>query len=157
MKRLILALSLCQAGTAFAGMDAVSALWSGERSFQPLSVTSESVTGAITITPAGDALTLSFGNGAKTTLSFVADTETPFNDSDTKVPGKIFALDNDPGKLINDNTLCGADQPPRHVVLSEIPGTDGDSVLTAAVFSSEKPPADMTDPALCGTYNYIVE
>lgn len=157
MKQLILALSLCQAGTAFAGMDAVSALWSAERSFQPLSGTSESVTGAITITPAEDGLTLRFGNGATTTLTLVADTQTPFNDTDAKVPGKIFALDNDPGKLINDNTLCGADQPARHVVLSEIPGTDDDSVLTAAVFSSEKPPVDMTDPGLCGTYSYMVE
>lgn len=126
--------------------------WQKDASFAAYSTTAASITGDISIRGTDSEKVLTTGTGTEITLTFVEDRSSGWNLNDNEVwPGGVFAIAQDPGKLVNDNTLCGAD-PATYLVFTPL----DDALLQMAVFSGAAP-ENIESPGLCGTYNYSIE
>lgn len=137
-------------------------VWQDKRTFEPFSRTAESITGAIKLsgnpdfaTP-GSKMTMTFGNGKKVELTSVGASWRHWDDADDKlVTAEVFKMSDDPGKLVNGNTLCGNSA--RFAVFHESLSFADAWLLGMAVFDSKKPPHDISSAGLCGTFNYEVD
>ena len=110
------------------------------------------MTGDISISGSDSEKVLTTSTGDEIGLTFVEDRSSGWNLNDNEVwPGGVFAIDADPGKMVNDNTLCGAEDA-TYLVFTPLDET----LLQMAVFSGDAP-ENIESPGLCGTYNYIIE
>ena len=135
----------------FAGAAQGAPLLEAPRAFDPMSRTANAVTGPVIASESR----LIFGNGAQTALSHLSDTSADWGDSGTDVTAQVFAMEADPGELLNGNTLCGGDSPSHLVAYqNEIFGMWS---MTLAVFHGEDVPEDLDSPGLCGTYSYALD
>lgn len=126
--------------------------WQEDASFAAYSTTAESVTGDISISGSDSEKVLTTADGTEIGLSFVEDRSSGWNLNDNEVwPGGVFALDEDPGALVNGNTLCGGEEA-TYLVFTPL----DDTLLQMAVFSG-RAPENIESPGLCGTYNYSIE
>ncbi|MBL8562249.1 MAG: hypothetical protein JNN06_08205 [Gemmobacter sp.] len=126
--------------------------WQEDASFAAYSTTAESVTGDLSISGSETEKVLTTADGTEIGLSFVEDRSSGWNLNDNEVwPGGVFAIDEDPGALVNGNTLCGAEAA-TYLVFTPL----DDTLLQMAVFSGEAP-ENIESPGLCGTYNYSIE
>lgn len=106
-------------------------------------------------TDAGGKMTLTFENGKKVVLTSLGVQRRRWDvSSDKRMQGEVFAMEKDPGRLLNRNLLCG-DLPARYVVFYDETDIFGEVYLGLSVFSSPAPPADGQGQDLCGTYNYL--
>lgn len=123
-----------------------------EGRFQPLSTTAMAITGPITLTPGH----IAFGDGAPVALTAqgVVLGIWDFGGA-TPVNAEVFRLGDDPGRPLNDNTLCGDDAATHIAMKAEIEPTG--NTLELLVFSGDTVPAGADSPGLCGTYNYTRE
>ncbi|MFD9899699.1 hypothetical protein ACFWXH_07195 [Mesorhizobium sp. NPDC059054] len=134
-------------------------LWQDKRTFEAYSKTARSITGSIGLsghrdfaTP-GSKMTITFGNGKKIQLTSLGASWRQWDDVDNKnVTAEVFKMARDPGKLLNGNTLCGDGA--RYIVFHESI-SNGNSLLSVAVFDSSKEPKDIHSPGLCGTFNFF--
>lgn len=125
--------------------------WQEDASFEAYSTTAESVTGDIAISGSESEKVLSLSTGDEIGLSFVEDRSSGWNLNDNEVwPGGVFAIDEDPGPLVNGNSFCGAEAA-TYLVFTPL----DDTLLQMAVFSGEAP-ENIESPGLCGTFNYII-
>lgn len=126
--------------------------WQKDASFAAYSTTAESVTGDLSISGSDAEKVLTTSTGHEIGLTFVEDRSSGWNLNDNEVwPGGVFAIDEDPGPLVNDNTLCGAEAA-TYLVFTPL----DDTLLQMAVFSGDAP-ENIESPGLCGTYNYSIE
>lgn len=126
--------------------------WQEDASFAAHSTTAESVTGDISISGSDSEKVLTTADGSEIGLSFVEDRSSGWNLNDNEVwPGGVFAIDEDPGALVNGNTLCGGEDA-TYLVFTPL----DDTLLQMAVFSGDAP-ENIESAGLCGTYNYSIE
>jgi hypothetical protein len=141
----LLLLSACAAGTA--GGD--GHVWQATRSFEPLSTTAMSITGAI----AFSGNTLAFDGGEPVEIESLGIHQGAWSDSGGDETVEIFRMASDPGTLRNGNTLCGGAA--RYAVFYE------DDTLVPALgalfFNSGQPPSDAGSDGLCGTFSYAID
>jgi hypothetical protein len=124
--------------------------WEGEARLVAFSKTAMSITGDIMISGPADARQVAFGSGASMGLTPVGKVTANWSLTGSETTSAmVYEAKGDPGPLVNGNTLCGAGTLARFVVFS----TEAD-LVQMAVFSSEKPPAGIDAPGLCGTYNF---
>lgn len=130
--------------------------WHDDASFAALSNTASSITGDISLTGDAQEKTLTTASGTEISLDFVEDRSSGWNLSDPEVwPGAVFAIDEDPGPLENDNTLCG-DRPATYLVFTPLDDEIAGSILQIAVFAGAAP-ENIDSNGLCGTLNYGLE
>jgi hypothetical protein len=141
-------------------------VWQDKRTFEPMSRTAQSITGAIQLSgnpefaSPGSRMSMTFGNGKTVTLTAVRASWREWSDaSSDKVTAEVFQLDRDPGRLQQGNTLCGDPNkhPARYIIFYEHYFLAQTQLLGMAVFESKKPPHDINSPGLCGTFNFYVE
>jgi len=147
-------------GPVFAQSAIEHHVWQDARKFEPYSRTAELISGAIRLSGnkqfaiPGSNMTITFGNGKKLQLTSVGASWRQWDDvDDQKVTAEVFMLANDPGVLLNGNTLCG--KAARYLVFHESLSF-GTSLLSLAVFEGSNEPIDINSPGLCGTFNYSV-
>ncbi|TYC64096.1 hypothetical protein FMN63_28130 [Stappia sp. BW2] len=148
-------------GPVFAQSAIEHHVWQDEREFEPFSRTAEAITGAIRLsgnnqfaTP-GSKMTITFGNGKKVQLTSVGASQRQWDDVDDKMmTAEVFKVAQDPGTLLNGNTLCG--KAATFLVFHET-SSFGDSLLGVAAFEGSEEPKDINSPGLCGTFNYVID
>ena len=142
-----LAPSLLFAASAYA-----APLLESPQAFNPYSRTASAITGPVIVSRSG----IVFGNGAGTQLTFLDDVRSKWGASNQSFRAQIFALESDPGELLNGNALCGADEAPTHLAAFQSENFDS-WILTLAVFRGKEPPASIDDAGLCGTFNFVMD
>jgi hypothetical protein len=157
-------ISLCAAGA-----HAQSALehhaWQNKRSFQPSSRTAQAITGPITLSggkfaEAGSKTSIRFGRGKPINLTSVGASWQEWEIGDKRqITAEVFRLSQDPGTLLNGNTLCGdpKSNPATYIVFFESSMLDLAPELSMAVFRSNPPPRDINSAGLCGTFGYVIK
>lgn len=167
LRRTAVLLSLTVAGTAALGQSAIERhVWQEARSFEPYSRTASAITGTITLsgnpdlaTP-GSMMALRFGNGAEVNLTSEGAYWRPWSyGSDAKQTAEVFRLSDNPGELLNGNTICGGPPSnlPIYFVFFEDRTMGPPPLLQLTVFKSEEAPFDITSEGLCATFVYDIE
>lgn len=136
-------------------------VWQDKRKFEAYSRTAEAITGSIQLsgnpnfaTP-GSKMMITFGNGKKVDLTSVSASWRQWNvANDNNVTAEVFKIGEDPGTLLNGNTLCSTTA--QYMVFHES-SSFGVSLLGVAVFEGSKEPKDIGSPKLCGTFNYSAD
>jgi hypothetical protein len=100
---------------------------------------------------------LTFEAGRSIDLVSVGASWREWSLSGGKQTAEVFRIDQDPGELINGNTLCGGEEPAGYMVFFEDEMMGGGRSLQLAVFSGEEPPTDINSDGLCGTFGYAIE
>lgn len=67
----------------------------------------------------------------------------------------MFRIAEDPGVLLNGNTLCGDDATYVAFFEDKLPGAG--RLLQLVVFEGEDVPEDVNSPGHCATFNYGIE
>ena len=117
--------------------------------YEPSGNTAVAITGPITLSQSS----LAFGTGTTVGLEPVEDgVEAAWDGLTGPVAGQIFAMERDPGTLLNGNTLCGPERA-RYVVVSEREAY-GMTTLTLSVFGGEDAPTSDESAGFCGTFGY---
>ena len=129
--------------------------WQERGTFDPYSRTASAITGPVTLsgnasfaTP-GSKMRMVFGNGASVGLTAVVAKVAVWDFDKPPKTGEVFSLIRDPGPLENGNTICRG--PARFVAFSEAPGR-----LDVSFYSGKRPPRDVNDKTLCGTFSYYL-
>ena len=157
--------------TGFASLSlAQSALerhvWQEARSFSPVSRTAVAITGEITLSgndrfaEPGSTMRMTFGNGAVVDLVSEGASWRPWEiGSPDKQTAEVFRLSEDPGPLVNGNSLCGAGEAGEalYAVFFTDRFMDGPLTLILAVFQSPDPPFNINSDGICGTYSFDAE
>lgn len=132
-------------------------LWQDRGTFEPYSRTAQSITGPITMSgnpdfaEPGSTMTISFDGGRPVELKSVGATYRAWGLGGEVMTAETFAIQEDPGRLVQWNTLCSS--PPRYIVFTD-PYAGNGKLLSLAVFSGDEPPKDIDDASLCSTFNY---
>lgn len=142
-----LAPSLLFAASAYA-----APILESPQAFNPYSRTASAITGPVIVSRSS----IVFGNGAGTQLTFLDDVRSKWGASNQSFRAQIFALDSDPGQLLNGNALCGAGDAPTHLAAFQSDNF-GSWILTLAVFRGKDAPASIDDAGLCGTFNFAMD
>ncbi len=141
-------------------------VWQDKRTFEPMSHTAQSIAGPIRLSgnshfaTAGSKMTITFSNGKSSKLTAVGASWRQWSAiKSEKVTAEVFRVEQDPGKLVQGNTLCGDPEknPARYIVFYEENVSDQPSLLSVDVFESKKPPKDINSTGLCGTYSFYAE
>lgn len=136
--------------------------WQDRGLYEPISTTAQAITGAIVLwgnphfAQAGSTMRLTFEAGASIELMSAGASWREWSLSGGTQTAEVFRIAQDPGELLNGNTLCGADDAATYLVFLE-GETFGGRSLQLAAFSGDEPPYDVNSDALCGTFNYEVE
>lgn len=146
MKQLCLLLTLCPA------LAHAAPVLDRPQTFEPLSRTAEAITGLITITQ--DAVV--FGGNVQVDLQPLGERDGVWADAGNRTAAQLFRVASDPGTLLNGNTICGTDQPLRHLAVRQDESYGG-WVLTLLAFGGNAEPQGITSPDLCGTYAYLMD
>ncbi len=105
----------------------------------------------------GSTMRMTFEAGPSIDLVSVGATWREWDLGGGKQTAEIFQIDQDPGELLNGNTLCGEDDAAGYLVFFEDEMMGGGRSLQLAVFSGDEPPFDINSDGLCGTFGYAVE
>lgn len=127
--------------------------------------TAQAVTGDITLTPGPatrdgpETVTVTFATGRETRLLSEGEVLGHWDGGDTeRQHAEILRFEQDPGGLLQDNTLCGNVQthPARYAALYQADrvGDGGRSLIGLAVFTARVPPSSIDSDGLCATYYY---
>jgi hypothetical protein len=136
--------------------------WQDRALFEPFSRTATAITGAIVLwgNPAfaepGSTMRMTFEAGPSVDLVSAGAFWREWGLSGGKQTAEVFRVSEDPGELLNGNTLCGPDQA-THAVFFEDLAPGGGLLLHLAVFSGKDAPADINSDGLCGTFNYEIQ
>ncbi len=139
-------------------------LWQEASVFEPFSRTAIAITGPITLSgnpefaSSGSTMTIAFGDGKEIGLVSEGANWRMWSLSGAKRTAEIFRLKDDPGALLNGNTLCGGSPQgkPLYLAFFEEPNVGDLQTLVMAVFQSKSPPHDINSEGLCGTFSYSV-
>lgn len=127
-------------------------LLDGPQAFNPYSRTASAITGPVIASRSS----IVFGNGAGAQLTFLESATADWSASGSPVRAQVFSFGSDPGNLLNDNALCGAEEAPSYLAAFQSESF-GSWILTLAVFASKQPPQSIDDAGLCGTYNFAMD
>lgn len=136
-------------------------VWQDSRIFEAMSRTAMAITGEIALSgnPAfaevGSTMQISFDGGDLIDLISEGASWREWSVTGGKQTAEVFRLAQDPGELLNGNTICG--DRTRYLVFSEgwMPG--GTQILEVAAFDTKTPPFDINSDGLCATFTYVVE
>lgn len=147
-KAIMVALVLTAAPVAFAQSGIERHAWQSQKPLKPMSRTAYSITGPLTFLPS----VIVFGKKAVPVKSVGRFWRNWGNDGQDHT-AEIFELSSDPGALLQGNTLCGADEKARYVVVWESVDNHGGAV-NVSVWNSDVAPKDANSEGLCGTFAY---
>ena len=156
------ALMIAQAASAQSAIEHHA--WQDARSFEPISRTASAITGPITLSGNGDfasigsTMTMTFGNGTSVELVSEGASWRSWDFlSDEKQTAEVFRMDRDPGELLNENSLCGADPDANlYAVFYEDSLFGTDPTLHLSIFRSSAPPSDGKSPGSCASFTYEI-
>lgn len=137
-------------------------VWQDRGLYEPISSTARAITGAIVLwgnpdfAEPGSELRITFEAGPSIGLVSEGASWREWSLSGGKQTAEVFRIDEDPGELLNGNTLCGEDDTAGYLVFLEGEMMGGRS-LQLAVFSGDEPPFDINSDGLCGTFSYGIE
>lgn len=137
--------------------------WQDRALFEPFSRTAMAITGAIVLwgnpdfAEPGSTMRMTFEAGPSIDLVSVGASWREWGLAGGKQTADVFRIDQDPGELLNGNTLCGGDDAARYMVFFEDAMMGGGRSLQLAVFSGDEPPFDISSDGLCGTFSYGIE
>lgn len=141
-------------------------VWQDTRSFAPVSGTATAIMGEITLSgndrfaEPGSTMQMTFGNGATVRLTSEGAFWRPwkFGSSD-KQTAEVFRLADDPGPLLQGNSLCGAGETGDALYAAFFSDRPLGGLLTLhlAIFQGVEPPIDINSDGLCGTYAFDAE
>ena len=121
--------------------------------FVATSGTADAITGPVSISTSA----ITFGNGKTVALSLVADGQTGQWDmiGGTSPKAQVLRLAQDPGALLNRNTLCGGNRAATYLVVYNQSGRfAGPGEIALLAFHSAKPPKSVGDSGFCGSFGY---
>lgn len=121
--------------------------------FTAASGTAVAITGPVTLSTR----VVSFGNGKAVALSLIADGQKGQWDiiGGTSLKAQVLRLAQDPGPLLNRNTLCGGNRTATFLVVYNQTGSyAGPGEITLLAFHGDKAPKSSNDPSLCGSFGY---
>jgi hypothetical protein len=149
-----------------AGAQAQSAIehhtWQDRGLYEPISTTARAITGAIVLwgnpqfAQVGSTTRLTFEAGASIDLESEGASWREWSLSGGKQNAEVFRIAQDPGELLNGNSLCGDSDAARYLVFSEDRLMSFELYLQVAIFSGAEPPFDINSEGLCGTYSYMI-
>ena len=160
----LLAAMLLGAGSPAMAQSAIEHhAWQDRGLYEPISSTARAITGAIVLWGNPDfaevdsTMRLTFEAGPSIDLASDGASWREWSLSGGKQTAEVFRLAQDPGELLNGNTLCGGDDAASHLVFFEDDMMGGGRSLQLAVFSGSEPPFDINSDGLCGTFSYEIE
>jgi hypothetical protein len=137
--------------------------WQDRGLYESVSSTARAITGAIVLwgnpefAEPGSTMRLTFEAGPSIDLVSEGASWREWSLSGGKQTAGVFRIDQDPGELLNGNSLCGGDDVAAHLVFFEDDTMGGGRSLQLAVFSGDEPPADINSDGLCATFGYVIE
>jgi hypothetical protein len=137
--------------------------WQDRGLYEPISTTARAITGAIVLwgnpefAEPGSELRLTFEAGPSIDLVSEGASWREWSLSGGRQTAEVFRMDEDPGELLNGNTLCGGDDAPGYLVFFEDDLVGGGRALQLAVFGGDEAPADINSDGLCGTFGYGID
>lgn len=154
MKTLALTALIALTGTAaLAGGKAAAPEWRTTHTLEAMSSTAMGITGDISFY-----VPRATEDGKDTLVAKLGETPEMVLKSLGKPKGwkgdavELFTVAGDPGKLLQGNTLCGADKA-TFAALTQT-GRGKDATVELAVYSTKKAPKSHDVDGLCGTFSY---
>jgi hypothetical protein len=151
------------AGSAHAQSAIEHHVWQDRGLYEPIGSTARAITGALVLWgnpefgEPGSELRLTFEAGSSIDVVSEGASWREWSLSGGKQTAEVFQIDQDPGELLNGNTLCGGEDAAGYMVFFEEEMMGGGRSLQLAVFSVDEPPFDINSDGLCGTFSYGIE
>ncbi len=136
--------------------------WQDRALLEPFSRTAMAITGAIVLwgnpdfAEPGSKMRMTFEAGPSIDLVSVGASWREWDlGGGGQQTAEVFQIAEDPGVLLNGNTLCGDAATYLAFFEDDLPGAG--RLLQLVVFDGEDVPEDVNSPGLCATFNYGIE